>query len=69
MRTLQINVYNDSILQKILWLLEHFKADGVEVLTDEDIEDIRLYDEAKKDKSEIIPFEQALKEIEEGKVS
>ena len=69
MRTLQINIHNDSIMQKILWLLEHFKSDGVEVLTDEDLEDIRLYDEAIKDKNETIPFEQALKEIEEGKIS
>jgi len=39
----------------------------------EDLEDLRLYDEAKsaieRGESEIIPFEQAMREIREGKVT
>jgi len=27
-----INFQNDSIAQKVLWMLEHFKNDGVEVI-------------------------------------
>ncbi len=32
----------------------------------EELEDIRAYDEAKKNPSEVIPFEQAISEINEG---
>lgn len=33
----------------------------------EEIDDIRTYDAAKADKDEVIPFDQAIKEIEEGR--
>jgi hypothetical protein len=33
----------------------------------EELEDIRAYDEAKASKDEIIPFEQAIREIEQGR--
>lgn len=29
---LAINIKNESIADKVLWMLEHFKSDGVEVL-------------------------------------
>ena len=39
----------------------------------EDLEDVRLYDEAKAElrrgKSEVVPLEQAMREIREGKVA
>ena len=39
----------------------------------EDLEDVRLYDEAKaalqRGESEVVPLEQAMREIREGKVS
>ena len=28
---LNINIPNDTIAEKVLWMLEHFKVDGVEV--------------------------------------
>lgn len=31
-----VNFTNEAIAQKILWILEHFKDDGVEVLTYDD---------------------------------
>ena len=38
-----VNFENDTIAQKVLWMLEHFKNDGVEVValddTDSDIID------------------------------
>ncbi len=34
----------------------------------EEAEDIKAYDKAKKDSSEFIPFDKAVKEINEGKV-
>ena len=33
----------------------------------EELEDIRAYDEAKEEGSEAIPFEQAMREIEQGR--
>ena len=36
-----VNFQNESIAQKVLWMLEHFKSDGVEVIkldnTDDEI--------------------------------
>jgi len=32
MHTLTINIKNDSIVEKVVWLLEHFKKDGVEII-------------------------------------
>ena len=34
---------------------------------EEDLDDIRAYDEAKALKDEVVPFEQAIKEIESGR--
>ena len=31
-----INFQNDTISQKVLWMLDHFKNDGVEVVTLDD---------------------------------
>ncbi len=33
----------------------------------DELDDIRAYDEAKREPSDAIPFEEAMKEIEEGK--
>jgi len=29
---LSVNIENDTIAQKVLWMLEHFKSDGVQVV-------------------------------------
>ena len=63
MQTLMINIENDSLLDKILWMLGHFKSDGVEVTSIEDADDIRLIAEAKKDNCANIPFESVLMEF------
>ena len=39
MQSLTINVKNDSLFQKVLWLLEHFKKDGLEIVEKEDLEE------------------------------
>ena len=46
-----INFKNDSIAQKIMWLLERFKNDGVEIIKvdDEDIEIIENFKEGLKE--------------------
>lgn len=48
-----VNFQNETIAQKVLWMLEHFKDDGVEVITLDDAD------------SEIINnFKDGLKEIQ-----
>jgi hypothetical protein len=42
MQTLTINIQNDTLMEKVLWLLEHFKKDGLEISSREDIEDLKL---------------------------
>jgi len=34
-----VNFQNETIAQKVLWILEHFKNDGVEVVNLDDIDD------------------------------
>ena len=59
MQSLTINFQNPQIFEKVLWLLEHFKKDGVEVVSKEDIDDLQAL--AKRRKEESIPFEEYLK--------
>ena len=42
MQTLTINVKNESLMDKVMWLLEHLKKDGLEIVSKEDIEDLKL---------------------------
>jgi len=59
MQSLTINFQNPQIFEKVLWLLEHFKKDGVEVVSKEDIDDLQAL--AKRRREESIPFEGYLK--------
>ena len=56
-----INFQNETIAQKVLWMLEHFKNDGVEVIK-VDSNDNRIINNFKEGLKEI-------KQIEEGKIS
>lgn len=42
MQSLTINIQNESLVEKVLWLLDHFKNDGLEIVSKEDIEDLKL---------------------------
>ncbi len=42
MQTITINIKNDSLLDKVIWFLEHLKGDGLEITSKEDIEDLKL---------------------------
>ena len=59
MKSLTINFQNPQIFEKVLWLLEHFKKDGVEVVSKEDIDDLQAL--AKTRREESVPFEEYLK--------
>lgn len=42
MQTITISVKNEDIRDKIIWFLKHFENDGVEIMSQEDIEDLKL---------------------------
>jgi len=59
MQTLTINIANDTLVDKVMWLLEHFKNDGLEIVSKEDIEDLKLLKATRED--ETLSFEEYLK--------
>lgn len=58
MQTLTINIQNETLAKKVLWMLEHFKNDGLEIVSKEDIEDLKLLKATRDDES--VSFEQYL---------
>ena len=59
MQTLTINIANDTLLDKVMWLLEHFKNDGLEIVSKEDIEDLKLLKATREEST--LSFEEYLK--------
>ena len=59
MQTLTININNETLVDKVMWLLEHFKNDGLEIVSKEDIEDLKLLKRTRDEES--ISFEDYLK--------
>ena len=56
MKTLTINIANDTLVDKMMWLFEHFKNDGLEIVPKEDIEDLKLLKATREE--ETISFEE-----------
>ena len=64
MQTLKLEI-QDNMLDKIMWLLGSFndiKVENITNTTNMDMEDIRLFEKAKQDKSDIKSIEDMLKE-------
>jgi len=59
MQTLTINIKNETLTEKVLWILEHFKKDGLEISSKEDIEDLKLLNATRDEES--VSFESYLK--------
>ena len=59
MQTLTINIQNESLTEKVLWMLEHFKSDGLEISSKEDIEDLKMLKSTRNE--ETVSFENYLK--------
>ena len=59
MNSFVINIKDESLKDKVLWLLEHFKNDGLEIISKEDMEDLKLLKETRNE--EKINFEDYLK--------
>jgi len=58
MQTLTLNIQNENLVEKVVWLLEHFKNDGLEIVSKEDIEDLKLLKSTRDEKT--ITFEDYL---------
>lgn len=59
MQSITINISNDTLLEKVTWLLEHFKNDGLEIVSREDMDDLKLLKATRKEKS--VLFDEYLK--------
>ncbi|OHE15449.1 MAG: hypothetical protein A2540_08200 [Sulfurimonas sp. RIFOXYD2_FULL_37_8] len=59
MQSLTINIKNETLVEKVIWLLDHFKNDGLEIISKEDIEDLKLLSATRNEES--ISFEEYLK--------
>ena len=42
MNSFVINIKDEILKDKVLWLLEHFKNDGLEIVSKEDLDDLKL---------------------------
>ncbi len=59
MQTLTVNIQNDTLADKVVWLLEHFKNDGLEITSKDDIEDLKALKATRSD--DAISFDKYLK--------
>ncbi|HIJ23979.1 MAG: hypothetical protein HON68_01990 [Gammaproteobacteria bacterium] len=59
MQSITININNDQLVDKVTWLLEHFRKDGLEIVSREDIDDLKLLKATRGEES--IPFDEYLK--------
>jgi hypothetical protein len=61
MQTLKLEI-QDNMIDKVISLLGNFKDIKIENITNDNLNDIRLFEEAKKDTKEIKNIDEILKE-------
>lgn len=59
MQTITINIKDEELADKVLWFLERFPNDELEIVSKEDIDDLKLLKATRND--ETVPFEEYLK--------
>ena len=59
MKTITINIKNDKLAEKVTWLLNHLRQDGLEIVSQEDLDDLKALKATRKE--ETIPFDKYLK--------
>ena len=59
MKSIMININNDKLADKVTWLLEHFKNDGLEIVSKEDMDDFKLLRATRNEDS--VPFDEYIK--------
>jgi len=47
MKTITLHIKNERMASKILWMLNHFKDDGIEIIQNEDLKDLMLLKETR----------------------
>jgi hypothetical protein len=58
MQSITINIDNDKLVEKVTWFLEHLKNDGLEIVSLDDMDDLKLLKLTRNE--ETIPFEDYL---------
>ncbi len=51
MQSITINVKDKQLADKVTWLLEHFQDDGLEIVSREDIDDLKLLKATRNEKT------------------
>ena len=51
MQSITINIDNDKLADKITWLLEHFQGEGLEIVSKEDMDDLKMLKATRSDDS------------------
>lgn len=59
MQSLTVNIKDDTLTEKVLWMLKHFEKDGLEISSKEDIEDLKMLKTTRNDVA--ISFDEYLK--------
>lgn len=59
MQSITINIKDDKLADKIKWLLEHFKDEGLEIISKEDMDDLKLLKATRNEES--VPFDEYMK--------
>ena len=59
MQSITINIKDDKLADKIKWLLEHFKDEGLEIISKEDMDDLKLLKTTRNEES--VPFDEYMK--------
>lgn len=59
MQSITINIKDEQLADKVLWFLERFQGDELEIISKEDMDDLKLLKETRND--ETISFTDYLK--------
>jgi len=59
MKSITININNDKLANKVIRLLKSFKDEGLEIISKEDMNDLKMLRATREDES--IPFDEYLK--------
>ncbi|MCI5192797.1 MAG: hypothetical protein D3915_06670 [Candidatus Electrothrix sp. AU1_5] len=59
MYLITINISNEKLVEKVMWFLNLLKKDGLEIVSKEDMDDLRLLKATRSE--EVIPFEEYMK--------
>jgi len=59
MESITVNIDNEQLAEKVIWLLERFENDGLEIVSKEDLNDLKLLKLSRGEES--ISFDEYLK--------